>query len=440
MAQKEIIKMSQKELSRVEAIGQILKKLLKQRIAANMLKISERQIRRIVRRFKDEGMKGLAHRSRGRVSNRAYSKELKEKVIGLYREKFQDFGPVLAAEKLEDLHEIKTNDETLRRWLLASGDWSKRRKGREHREWRARKEHFGEMIQMDGSHHDWFEGRREKCVLMGYIDDATNYTYVRFYEYEGTIPAIDSLRRYCQRNGVPVSIYIDRHSTYKSTAKPQIEDLLNNRNPLSEFERVAKELGVNVIHANSPQAKGRIERLFNTLQDRLVKEMRLAGIKTIDEANKFLPKYLAAHNRRFAHIPKNNLNMHKPVPSTWTLDRIFCIKSERVLKNDFTVAYNNNVYQILDKANTKTVIVEEQLKGRIIMTSNNRILKFKQIDPALLASPKPFILKVVQRNVPAKKHPWRQFRFGKIEKISQGGSPPNPPDIQRVIPGPIGHF
>jgi len=175
---------------------------------------------------------------------------------------------------------------------------------------------------MDGSHHDWFEGRGAGCVFMGYIDDARGEVFGRFYPYEGTIPAMDSFKRYIKKNGLPMSVYLDKHTTYKSTAKPTIQDELNNTQPLSEFERALKELGVEVIHANSPQAKGRIERLFGTLQDRVVKEMRLRGIRTIEEANCFLEEYLPLYNSRFAVCPKGKDNLHRPVGRGLELDGI----------------------------------------------------------------------------------------------------------------------
>jgi hypothetical protein len=204
------------------------------------------------------------------------------------------------AEKLLELERIEVSKETVRTWLIDAGQWKKGRKVRTHRQWRERKICFGEMLQLDGSHHDWFEGRRPKCVLMAYIDDATSKVYGRFYEHEGTIPAMDSFKRYIRKYGIPMSLYMDKHTTYTSTAEPSIEDQINGTMPLSEFGRALTELAVKIIHAHSPQAKGRIERLFKTLQDRLLKELTIRGINTIDEANRYLDTYLSAHNKRFA--------------------------------------------------------------------------------------------------------------------------------------------
>ena len=216
------------------------------------------------------------------------------------------------------------------------------------------------MVQMDGSHHDWFEGRGPKCVLMGYIDDATGSVYGRFYDYEGTMPAMDSFKRYIKRYGIPQSVYLDKHTTYKSTAKQSIEDELEDIKPMSQFERSLSELEVTVIHANSPQAKGRIERQFRTLQDRLVKEMRLAGVKSVDQANEFLIIYLPKHNIKFKVKAVSEVDLHRPALFTRELNKIFCIREERTLQNDFTIAYNGKLYQIKDAVKTRKVTVEER--------------------------------------------------------------------------------
>ena len=318
MPERDIITMRQRDLKRLHVIRKVIEGSLTQKQAAEVVSLSERQIRRIIRRIEAEGDKGIQHRSRGRQSNRKLPKKLTEKVVRLYQEKYQGFGPTLAAEKLLELEGIAVSKETLRTWLIETGQWQKGRKVRTHRQWRERKSCFGEMLQLDGSHHDWFEGRRPKCVLMAYIDDATSRVYARFYEYEGTIPAMDSFKRYIRKHGIPMSIYMDRHTTYKSPAGPSIEDEINGTTPLSEFGRALTELGVKIIHAYSPQAKGRIERLFKTLQDRLVKEMAIRGISAIEEANKYLGIYLAAHNKRFAVKAKQQEDLHREIPRIWT--------------------------------------------------------------------------------------------------------------------------
>ncbi|MEK7313753.1 MAG: ISNCY family transposase, partial [Deltaproteobacteria bacterium] len=405
----DIITMSQKELKRLHVIRKVIDGELYQVEAAGLLSLSPRQISRLAKRVRLEGNGGVAHKSRGRSSGRRFPEEIKERVIRLYRERYHDFGPTFASEKLLERDGIKLSDETLRKWLMESGDWRKARKRKTHRKWRERKACFGEMLQMDGSHHDWLEGRAPKMVLMGYIDDATNNVYGRFYEYEGTVPAMDSFKRYVRRRGVPQSVYLDRHTTYKSPAKPTIEDDLNDRKAMSQFERALNELGVKVIHAMSPQAKGRVERLFGTLQDRLVKEMRLKGIKDMAKANRFLEGYLPKYNKRFGVSAAMDTNLHRPVPEGFDLDGVLRVKTERALRNDFTVAHEGRLYQVFDCVNAKKVMVEERLNGRTLITLNNRALRFKEIQSRPLPEKplKPF--KIRKKHSPPKDHPWRKF-------------------------------
>jgi len=285
MAEKDIIEMSLREVKRLKVIQAAIDRQVTQKAVACMVGLSERQVRRLVRVVREDGDKGIIHKSRGRFSNRRIPDKVKERVLKLYERSYGDFGPTLATEKLTEIDGIEISDETLRKWLLEAGLWRKRRKRSSHRQWRQRKECFGEMVQLDGSHHDWLEGRGPGLVLLAYIDDATNNVFARFYDYEGTIPAMDSFKRYARRYGLPLSIYLDRHTTYKSTKKLSEWEELEEIEPLSQFERALEELGVEVIHAHSPQAKGRVERLFGTLQDRLIKEMRLRGINTKESAN-----------------------------------------------------------------------------------------------------------------------------------------------------------
>jgi transposase len=414
MAEEDMIMATQGELKRLHVIGKVLEGIVKQVEAAEILSLSGRQIRRIVKRIRSEGTKGIIHRSRGRPSNRRISDKIKERVIHLYRVQYKDFGPTLASEKLLERNGIRINDETLRRWLLGTGDWRKSRRRRRHRQWRERKHHEGEMIQMDGSHHEWFEGRGPWCVLMGYIDDATGRVFGRFYDYEGTIPAMDSFKRYIQKYGLPLSVYLDRYKTYKSTAKPTLEDELNDVEPLSDFERALRELGVEVRHANSPQAKGRIERLFGTLQDRLVKEMRLRGIGTLEEANAFLEEYLPIYNRRFSVSPRERGNLHRPLGRGLDLDAILCKKTQRVLRNDFTVAHNGKLYQVGEAVQASKVVVQDRMDGSLRIYYKDRALRFKEITERPLREKKPLLLtKSTRSYAPPTSHPWRSFKFGK---------------------------
>lgn len=420
MSEKDVIRMSQKELKRLHVIHKVLEEKLKQIDAAHILGISDRQIRRIVKRAREEGDEGIMHKSRGRGSNRALPKKTKERVIKLYRERYRDFGPTLAREKLIEINKIKIGIQTLRNWLIEEGVWQVTHRRRKHRMWRQRKYHFGEMIQIDGSHHKWFEDRGPECVLMGYVDDATGTVYVRFYEYEGTVPAMDSFKRYVKKYGIPYSIYLDKHTTYKSTAKPTIEEELNGEAPLSQFGRAVKELRVEVIYAHSPQAKGRIERLFNTFQDRLIKEMRIRGIKNIEEANKFLETYLLIYNKRFSIAPMEKGDFHRPLPKDMDLNCVLCMKTECTLRNDFTIVYDKNLYQIMDKVNAKKVTVEKRINGRMFITYKGKCLKYKKImqRPKRQEKSKELELFEIKKKpyIPPKNHPWRRFRISRYPK------------------------
>jgi transposase InsO family protein len=419
VAREDMVMASPEELKRLHVVRKVQEKLIKQVEAGEILGLSSRQVRRIGRRVGIEGDRGVIHRSRGRRSNRAFGDPVKDRVIELYREKYGGFGPTLAAEKLLEGDGIELSEETLRGWLLGSGDWKKRRRRRGHRQWRERKGHCGEMVQMDGSHHGWLEGRGPECVLMGYIDDATGRGFGRFYEYEGTLPAMDSFGRYIQRYGIPLKVYLDKHTTYKSNGKPTLEEELAGIEPLSEFERALKELGVEVIHAHSPQAKGRIERFFGTLQDRLVKEMRLRGIRGIEEANLFLEEYWPEFNRKFGVDPKEKEDFHRPIPRGLKLADVLCIQVKRALRNDFTVVYNRRLYQVEDSIRASKVMVYEGLDGSIRLKYKGRLLKIREIASRPLAERnEPVRLIPKKRYVPPKGHYYRNFTFGRGKPIT----------------------
>jgi hypothetical protein len=414
MAGKDMIVVRQEELKRLHVIKRVLERVMKQVKAAEILSLSPRHIRRIVKRIKTEGERGITHRSRGRPSNRKTPEKIKTKAINLYRSTYSDFGPTLASEKLLERDGIGVSDETLRRWLLETGDWKPVRRRKKHRRWRERKHHYGEMVQMDGSHHAWFEQRAPGCVLMSYIDDATGRVFARFYDYEGTLPAMDSFKCYAQKYGLPMKVYFDKHSTYKSTAKPSIDEQLKNEEPLSQFERALRELGVEFSHAHSPQAKGRIERLFRTFQDRLVKEMRLRGIQTIEEGNRFLMEYLRGYNRRFSVSPKENGNLHRPLPKGLNLNTILCIKTERALRNDFTVAHNKQLYQIEEAIQASKLMIHDRIDGSMVILHRDRRLRYKVIDERPLKEDLP--KRSVRRSkpyIPPADHPWRRFRLNR---------------------------
>jgi len=412
MSQKEIIILRPKELKRLKIIQEVINKHITQKQASSLLALSQRQIANLVKRIREEGDKGIIHRLRSKPSHRAFPQKLKDKVINLYKKKYHDFGPTLATEKLLELDSIKLSRETLRKWLISEGLWIRKRKLRKHRFWRPRCECFGQMVQLDGSHHKWLEDRGPELVLMTYVDDATNKVFARFYDYEGTIPAMDSFKRYLQKYGVPQTIYVDKHTTYRSYAKQTIEEQLQNRMPQSQFERALDELGINLIHASSPQAKGRVERTLRTFQDRLIKEMRLKNIRTKEQANNFLRWYLPRFNERFSIEPINPTNLHRPIPKTIDLDKIFSIKTKRALRSDFTIRHNKRLYQILDMpkgVRTKYVFVEERLNGKLYINYNGFALKYKLINVKPPKPEKPY--KPKNKYIPPKDHPWRKFKL-----------------------------
>lgn len=418
--------MSIKELKRLHVINKVIEKQMTQKEAAKILNLTERQTRRIIKRVRNEGEEGLIHKSRGRPSNRSYSLDLKEKVLKLYEDNYMGFGSLLASEKLEEINNIKISDETLRKWLIESGHWEKSRKTRKHHKWRERKEHFGELVQLDGSHHDWLEGRGEELVLMSYIDDATGRVFGEFYDYEGTLPAMDSLKKYIKKYGIPMKLYSDKHTTYRSNKKLTIEEELKGITPKSQFERACAELGINVIHANSPQAKGRIERLFGILQDRLVKEMRLAGISSKEQANKFLKCYLPKYIKKFSVKAAKEENFHMSKPKHINPEQILCIKTKRHLKDDNTISYENRLYLIEDKLTTKIVTVEKRTDGNIHLHSNGIYLKYKQVDPQPKANKanleKPVIqtvrIKTRKQYIPSANHPWKKKKYNKQKEVA----------------------
>jgi len=284
-----------------------------------------------------------------------------------------------------------------------------RRRKRPHRAWQERRAHVGELIQLDGSHHDWFEGRGPRCVLMAYIDDASSRVFARFEEYEGTIPAMDSFQCYIRQHGIPLAVYADKHTTYRSPAEPTIEEQLAGAAPQSQFGRALAELGVELITAHSPQAKGRVERLFKTFQDRVIKELRLAEVSTLDAANAFLKSYLPIYNRRFAVPPAQAADLHRPRPARGELDRILCIKTKRVLRRDWTVAHNGHLYQVQTNVRATQVVMEERVDGTLRITHQGHGLAYALIAarPGRPAGPQT----ASRRHRPvtqARTHPWRK--------------------------------
>jgi len=406
-----IITMSMKEAKLLHLVQKAIEKRITQAEAAQMGGLSLRQLQRIIRRVRTEGDSGVCHHARGRKPNNQIPEAVKHKAVELCRERYQEFGPTLASEKLLEKNRIKVSVETLRTWLLEAGLAYRKRKKRPHRQWRERKSCRGAMVQLDGSHHDWFEGRGPKSVLMAFVDDATGEVYARFYDYEGTIPAMACFKGYIKQYGIPQSVYLDRHSTYKSPVHYQtIEDQLEDRQLMSQFERSLQELSVTVIHAYSPQAKGRVERLFGTFQDRVIKEMRLAGVRSKDEGNAFLQTYLPDYNRRYRVSPAKDTDMHRRFKDHRELDRILSIRTSRALRNDFTIAHDKKLYQIKDNIRAKKVTVEERTDGSMRILHNGQRLRYQEIAvrPEKERKQSPKLHKTWDRGKPTRLHPWRE--------------------------------
>ena len=417
-----IVTMSQKELQRLPVLEAVLKRQTRQVEAAVCLELSTRQVRRLQGRLKAQGPRGLVHGNRGRSSNSAKPQKLRRQVLELIREKYADFGPTLASETLAERHRIILSDETVRLWMRAEGLSAGRRRPRPHRQWRERRACLGAMVQMDGSHHRWLEKRGPEFVLMGYVDDATGRGYARFYPSEDRAAAFDSFERYCRLRGVPQSVYLDKHTIYKSPGKPTVEDQLANRWPQTQFERALGELGVEVIHAHSPQAKGRVERLFKTFQDRLVKEMRLEKIPSPAEANRFLKGFLVRYNRRFSRVARPRGDLHRPAPEGRTLAGILCIKEPRVVANDGTIQIEGRRLQLLPPGlrplAKRGVVVTIRPKGRMRVLWEGRELAYRAIPPEPRLKPEPAVAELPRvgpryRDPAPLDHPWRQFQFGR---------------------------
>ena len=427
MAGKDIIMATQEDLKKLHVVRKAMENSITQNQAAEMLDLSDRQVRRIAARIRLEGDEGVIHRLRGKPSNRALSNKIK--VLRLFKAKYPDFGPTLASEKLLERDKVKVNDETLRLWLIKESIPYNNRKKRPHRQWRERRHYFGEMIQMDGSDHDWLEGRGPRLIFMGYIDDATGTPFGRFYEYEGTLPAMDSFKRYIETYGIPVSIYIDKHAAYKSKKKLSIEDELSNKDPLTQFTRAMGELGVEVIYANSPQAKGRVERLFRTFQDRLLKELRLEKARTIKDANKAAERFLPKYAKRFSVKALYSDDLHRPIPKGLDINKILCAREEHALRNDFTVAHDKKLYQVEDNVRAKKVVVEERVDDSMLITYKDRPLKFKEIAtrPKKEEPKKTYEFKIRKVYVPPATHPWKRYfkihpqyqQYQQREKVDQ---------------------
>ena len=409
--------MTQEEARRLSLVQQVLDRRIRQRHAAEVVGVSVRQVRRWVQRVRSAGPAGIAHRLRGRPSNRRSSARLKQRVLARYRERYRGFGPTLAQEKLQERDRLLVSRETLRQWLLEAGCWQRQRTPAPPHVWRERKAARGEMVQLDGSHHDWLEGRGPRLVLLAYIDDATSEVFARFYDYEGTMPAFESCYGYAIRHGLPQSVYCDRHGAYWSRAKRTLEDELAGRDgPQTQFERALAQLGVEVIWAGSPQAKGRVERLFRTFQDRLIKELRLAGISTRAAANAFLQRYLPIYNRRFSCAPRVSADLHRSAPAPSRLKRILARHTRRTLRQDNTLQHDRRWYLLTEPWRTrrpKQVTIVETFAGQRLICHGEQIRAYREIAPRRPAQPPrwPFPSRHRAVVIPKAHHPWRSDSF-----------------------------
>ncbi len=364
----ETLAMSRKERKRLEVFSRVQAGELTLSKASELLSLSYRQVKRSFARYREQGDAGLVHQARGRVSNRRTDVSRKAEVLGVYAEKYADYGPTLASECMAQDDKLVVAVTTLRRWLSAAGLWQRQRKRKVHRRRRARREQPGELVQMDGSHHDWFEGRREPAVLMVMVDDATGTMYARFFEEETLVAAWSTFWRYAELHGLPQALYVDRHGIYRSDREPTADELLADESPQTQFGRSMQELDVKLILARSPQAKGRVERMNRTLQDRLVKALRRAGISDLDSANAFLEGgFLSAFNAQFRVPAAQSGDLHRAVPADADLDRIFAVREPRVVQPDWTVRWQNRFLQ-LPRGSFKPgsqAAVFEQLNGAL---------------------------------------------------------------------------
>jgi len=377
-----VIVLSDRELDRLEYLRRVSERRLSQKKAAEILGLSTRQLRRLQSRLEAQGPRGLSSRSRGRPGNRRHPEAVRKLVLELVRERYADFGPTLAREKLSEIHGISVGKETLRRWLVAAGIWVPRAKRQRIHQPRPRRECFGELVQIDGSPHDWLEGRGRKCTLLVFIDDATGRLMtLRFVESETTFGYFEATRDYLTHYGKPVAFYSDKHTIFRSPLPARGQDLTAQ----TQFGRALAELNIDIICANTPQAKGRVERANRTLQDRLVKELRLRGISNIEAANAFALEFMEDFNRRFAKAPLNPHDAHRPVRKDEDLERILVKQLQRTISKDLVVHYDRKKYIIEPTADTlryakKTCIVHEWPDGKVEIRAAGRSLPYRMLD------------------------------------------------------------
>ena len=413
--------MSARELERAAVFARVVAETLTLRSAAAILAMSYRQAKRLCRRYRAEGARGMRHRSVGRASNRARATPERTRALALIREKYsgptaERFGPTLAAEHLASEDGVVVDHETLRRWMLADGLWSRARKRSPHRRRRERMAHFGELVQLDGSFHPWFERRGPQSCQLTLVDDATGRSFGRFGAQETIWAAVSVLRTWIERHGIPRALYTDWKNVY--VRRPNAEERLTGAEPLTQFGRMCATLGIAIIPASSPQAKGRIERHHGTHQDRLVKKLRRHGIADLDAANGFLEDaYWAEHNQRFAQSPASAEDFHPAVPRRVSLDEVFRLVETRTVSNDWVVRYANRHLQIERQTHQPPargiVQVLENAAGQLEIHYRGRRMRWSLLDaprPSPAAPPRivpPATMPAAKRrNGQAPDHPW----------------------------------
>jgi transposase-like protein len=412
----EMIAMNARERRRMTLMTRVAEGLLKLRVAAEMLRVTYRQVKRIWRRYRQKGDRGLVHCGRGRCSNRARPAAERQRAVGLCTQRYTGFGPLLASEHLAADHGIVVDHETLRRWLLSAGLWEARRRRVAHRAARERRPRRGDLVQIDGSEHDWFEGRGARAVLMVMVDDATNTTLARFYAAEDTAAAYDIFERYVRLYGLPAALYPDRDSIYICTREACLEEELADVGPETQFARAMRELGVDLIPAHSPQAKGRVERRHGLFQDRLVKEMRLLNLRTTEAANAYLERaFLALVNARFTVSPRDPADGHQPRPSAATLALVLSWQESRSVAKDWTLRWRNRRLQIDARHAAlglpgRRVVVVERRDDTLAILYGKRQLNFRDAPLPTTAAQRPAARHPPRgpRPIPAADHPWRR--------------------------------
>ena len=428
-----VICMSRQEIDRVSVLRDFGERRITVAQAATRMQLTRRQVFRLAKAFRACGPEALVSRRRGRPSNRRYPERLRSEALGLIREHYADFGPTLAAEKLAERHGLHLARETVRQWMLADGLWTDRQQRlRPVHQPRHRRDCVGELVQIDGSEHGWFEDRGPRCTLLVYIDDATSrLMHLQFVPTESTFDYFQATRAYLEMHGKPIAFYADKHATFRVNKADAVSG-----DGMTQFGRALDQLNIDIICANSSQAKGRVERANQTLQDRLVKELRLAGISTMEAGNAFLPGFLADHNRRFAKAPRDERNLHRPLGPTDDLDEVLAWKEERTVSNSLTLQYDKVIFILEPTAITrglarKRVTVVDYPDGRLAIQHNGVDLpyrtfdKLQQVNPAAIVENKrlgPVLAYIAERQKErdmsrSKKAPRRQGQRNHMFKV-----------------------